>query len=152
MLAMSAPHSSDPPPEGLLLEQARERMDISQNEAGRRAEISGTRWRQVVNEKAADMTSSRGVKTLARMAAVVDVTPDQFAEVGREDVAEALRERKDEPSVAELAARLERQEQTTARLAQENNELRKMFKEITGKPTAGSGREEPETDAPRQAM
>jgi transcriptional regulator with XRE-family HTH domain len=57
-----------------------------------------------------------------------------------------------DPAVAELAQRLQRQEQTTARLAEENNELRRMLKEITGKPSSTSGREEPETDAPRQAM
>jgi transcriptional regulator with XRE-family HTH domain len=155
MTGMSAPHSSDPPPEGLLLEQARERMDISQNEAGRRAEISGTRWRQIVNEKASEMTSSRGVKTLARMATVVDVTAEQFAEVGREDVAEVLRERKGEPSLAELAERLEQQEQTTARLAEQNEDLRRMLHEITGKDPQSAGNaggEEPESDKPRQAM
>ena len=122
MAGMSAPHSSVPPPEGLLLEQARGRMDISQNEAGRRAGISGTRWRQVVNEKAAEMTSSRGVKTLARMAIVVEVTPDQFAEVGRDDVAEALRGRKDEPTVAELAARVAELQATVDKLLGTNRE------------------------------
>lgn len=155
MTFMSNPAGSEPPREGLLLEQARKRMDISQNEAGSRAGISGTRWRQIINEQASEMTSTRGVKTLARMATVVGVTADQFAAVGREDVAAVLLGRKDAPSVEELAERLERLEQTAARHHEENEALRKMLHEITGKDpgSAGnSGGEEPERDEPRQAM
>ena len=58
-------------------------------------------------------------------------------------------------SVAELAERLERLEQTTARHRQENAELRKMLHEITGKDPQSAGNaggEEPESDEPRQAM
>jgi transcriptional regulator with XRE-family HTH domain len=106
MAVMSHPARSDQPPEGLLLEQARERLEISQNEAGRRADISGTRWRQITYERASQMSSERGVRTLARMASVVGVTAEQLIEVGREDVANALRASDEprEPSFAELAA------------------------------------------------
>ena len=65
---------------------------------------------------------------------------------------QALERDYQDPAVAKLAQRLERQEQTTARLAKENTELRRMFKEISGKPSATAGGEEPETDAPHQAM
>lgn len=149
---MSNPAGSRPPPEGLLLEQARKRMDISQNEAGARADVSGTRWRQVVNEQASEMTSTRGVKTLARMAVVVGVTADQFAAIGRDDIAEALREPRGEPTVAALAERLERLEKEAEERREETNELRKLLREITGKDAGTSGGEEPGSNAPRQAM
>jgi hypothetical protein len=59
------------------------------------------------------------------------------------------------PSLAELTERLERQEQTTARLAEQNENLRRMLHEITGKDPQSAGNaggEEPESDEPRQAM
>jgi transcriptional regulator with XRE-family HTH domain len=76
-------------------------------------------------------------------------TVRQLTDAGRAD--DELSVTRD-PTVAELAERLKQQEQTTARLAEENNELRRMFKEITGKPSATYGGGEPETDAPHQAM
>lgn len=57
--------------------------------------------------------------------------------------------------VAELTERLERLEQREARRQREDDELRRMFREITGKDpgSAGhAGREEPESDRPQQAM
>lgn len=56
------------------------------------------------------------------------------------------------PSVEELAKRLERLERSQERHRQENNELRKMLREITGKPSSTSGGREPGTEAPREAM
>jgi hypothetical protein len=59
-----------------------------------------------------------------------------------------------DPAVAKLAERLERQEKTTARLSEENAALRRMLREITGKDSASSGSlaAEPDTEAPRQAI
>lgn len=57
-----------------------------------------------------------------------------------------------DPVVAGLAERLARLEQAAAQHREENNELRKMLKEITGKDPGISGGEEPENDSPRQAM
>lgn len=131
----------DQPAEGLLLEQARDRMGISQNEAARRAGFTGTRWRQIVYEVATTMTSSRGVRTLARMAEAVGVTAEQLGDAGRADVAAQLREQESEPqpTVEQLAARLAeleeanaRQAQVNAENAQVNAELRRLLDELTG--------------------
>lgn len=87
----------DPPPEGRIIEDARERRRLSQNKAADRAGLSGTRWRQIVTGVA---SGGKGIQipvhgraeTLARMAQVVGVTPEQLADAGREDAAEELRE------------------------------------------------------------
>ena len=79
----------DLPPEGHLLEQAREPMP--QNEAARRAGMSGTRWRQIVERDAPSMRSKRGVERLAVMSQIVGVTPEQWEQVNRSDIAERLR-------------------------------------------------------------
>lgn len=84
------------PPEGVALERARQRSGLSQNEAGRRAGISGTRWRQIV----AGWQSSGGgqipvtapARTVAKMAWAVGLTPEELGAVGRADAAEELRE------------------------------------------------------------
>lgn len=96
------------PPEGRLLEQARDRLDISQNEAARRAGITGTYWRQVVRDKAPGLTTDRGVRTLVKMAQAVYVEADQFEDIGRGDVAAKLRARGSAPTltVEELTAQL----------------------------------------------
>lgn len=60
---------------------------------------------------------SGSADTLARMAQVVGVTPEQLADAGREDAAEELRalppldQPAPEPTVADLADRVERLEQ-----------------------------------------
>lgn len=122
------------PPEGVLLEQAREHTGISQNEAARQAGISGTRWRQIVHGFASTMTSPRGVKTLARMARVVGVTPDQMEAVGRGDVANQIRFEQggSEPTVAELAAELEAMKRSSAGLEQAHADLKRRLEEIMG--------------------
>lgn len=87
----------DPPPEGRIIEEAREKRRLSQNKAAERAGLSGTRWRQIVTGTA---SGGKGIQipvrgraeTVARMAQVVGVTPERLAEVGREDAAEDLRE------------------------------------------------------------
>lgn len=87
----------DPPPEGRIIEDAREKRRLSQNKAAERAGMSGTRWRQIVTGVA---SGGKGIQipvhgravTVARMAQVVGVTPEQLADVGRGDAAEELRE------------------------------------------------------------
>lgn len=82
--------TSSPPPEGVLIEEARESVGLSQNAAAEKAEISGTHWRTIV-KGGVSMTSARGVLTLARMAKVVGATPEQLEQAGRPDVAKRLR-------------------------------------------------------------
>jgi transcriptional regulator with XRE-family HTH domain len=89
----------DQPRWGRLIDEARDRMGISQNEAARRAGMSGTHWRNIVKGVVGAMDSRRGVRTVMRMAQVVGVRSEQMAEAGREDVAEAL-----QPTSAELLA------------------------------------------------
>lgn len=87
--------SPAPPAYGTALEAARERLGISQNEAARRAGMSGTRWRQIVNgfQSTGGVIApvKGGAKTVAKMAAVVDVPPEALEEAGRPDAARELR-------------------------------------------------------------
>jgi transcriptional regulator with XRE-family HTH domain len=84
------------PPEGALIKAARAVSGFSQREAARRAGISESRWRQIV----AGFQSVGGKKvafrspdeTVARMASVVGVTPEQLEAVGRAEAAAALRD------------------------------------------------------------
>src|SRR5205823_3813894 len=86
------------PPEGKLIAAATERSTLSIREASRRAGISYGRWRQIASgvqhvspgEFAAVHAPAR---TLAKMAAVVGITPEQMATRGqRPDVAEVMAE------------------------------------------------------------
>jgi transposase-like protein len=157
----------EPPPEGALITQALEskRPKLSVRAAAPRAGIGEARWRQIVKGyqtvSGTDVPVRAPDDTLARMAQVVGVTPEQLIKANRPEAAEELRNLPpleepgtDEPSVAELAERLERQERTTARLSEENAALRRMLREITGKDSASSGSlaAEPDTEAPRQAI
>lgn len=85
----------DAPPEGELIKAALAVADLSQREAARRARISDTRWRQIVagyQSVGGEPVSFRSRdETLARMAHVVGVRPEQLADVGRPEAAEALR-------------------------------------------------------------
>ena len=85
------------PPEGRLIADAADHMNLSIREAARRAGISYGRWRQIATGY---QNISSGVfapvhapaKTLARMAAVVGVTADQMETEGlRPDAAEIMR-------------------------------------------------------------
>jgi len=85
----------EPPPWGTLISDALQRTRISAREAARRAGISEGRWRQIAGGY--QVVSSgiyapvRGpADTLARMAAVVGVTPAELAASGRPDAATAL--------------------------------------------------------------
>ena len=84
-----------PPPWGALITKALVRAKLSAREAARRAGISEGRWRQIASGY---QVVSAGVyapvhgpaMTLARMAAVVGVTPAQLRKAGRPDAARAL--------------------------------------------------------------
>lgn len=100
--------SPAPPDEGAALEAARKKADLSQNEAARRAGMSGTRWRQIVS----GVQSSGGSRvpvlgppdTVAKMAQVVSMTPEDLEATGRTDAARELRDLIAEPSIdAEVA-------------------------------------------------
>lgn len=102
--------TDDWPAWGRLIDEARGRLrpTVSQNEAARRAGITGTHWRQIVKGEAGDLKSTRGVRRVARMAEVVGVTPEELETAGRPDVAEDLRiataeEARPRRSAAELA-------------------------------------------------
>src|SRR5208282_4279075 len=83
------------PPEGRLIADAANRLDLSIREAAKRAGISYGRWRQIVMGY---QNISPGVygavhapaKTVAKMARVVGVTPAQLTEAGRDDAAQIL--------------------------------------------------------------
>lgn len=96
------------PPEGNLIKQALAASGITQREAARRAGMSDTRWRQIVSGYQAVGGTKASFRspgdTLARMAHVVAVTPEQLEAVGREDAAQALRVL--EARQAELASAL----------------------------------------------
>jgi hypothetical protein len=84
-----------PPPWGSLVTKALAGAKLSAREAARRAGISEGRWRQIAGGY---QVVSAGVyapvhgpaQTLARMAAVVGVTPAQLTEAGRPDAAKVL--------------------------------------------------------------
>jgi transcriptional regulator with XRE-family HTH domain len=85
-----------PRPEGILIKNARERGRLSTREAARRAQVSETRWRQIekgysIPAKGEYNSACGSARTLARMAQVVDVTPDDLEKAGRADAAERLR-------------------------------------------------------------
>lgn len=76
---------------GRVIDDVRERQGISQNKAAEAAGISGTRWRQIVDGRAGPMNTARGLRTIARMARVVKMGPQQLFEVNRPDAADELR-------------------------------------------------------------
>lgn len=89
------PNRPEPPPWGALITDSLRRAQLSAREAARRAGISEGRWRQITGGY---QVVSAGVyapvhgpaATLARMAAVVGVTPAQLRQAGRADAARAL--------------------------------------------------------------
>jgi Helix-turn-helix domain len=89
------PNRPEPPPWGALITDAMRRAHLSAREAARRAGISEGRWRQITGGY---QVVSAGVyapvhgpaATLARMAAVVGVTPAQLKQAGRADAAREL--------------------------------------------------------------
>src|SRR5579864_1523134 len=104
----------EPPPEGKLIADAASHLDLSIREAARRAGISYGRWRQIT---AGYQNVSPGVyapvhapaRTVAKMAAVVGISPEQMETAGqRPDAAEVMRdeqERQPHPAAAEFPVR-----------------------------------------------
>ena len=83
------------PPEALLIAAMRQRAPrISMSEAARRSGISLTRWRQIENgfrpERGTRYRETGPAQTIARMAAVVGISPEQLTEAGRPDAADEL--------------------------------------------------------------
>jgi transcriptional regulator with XRE-family HTH domain len=85
----------NPPPWGALITAALAREGISAREGARRAGLSEGRWRQITGGYQvvspgvyAEVRGPAG--TLARMAAVVGVSPAELRAAGREDAAELL--------------------------------------------------------------
>lgn len=94
------------PPEGRLIAEALERTGMSIRKASKRAGISYGRWRQIAsgvqNVSPGSFASVRApARTLARMAAVVSVTPAGLEQAGRADAAEILRELQHETASAD---------------------------------------------------
>lgn len=91
---MDANTTPTPPPEAALLKEALQRKRLSGREAARRAGVSDTWWRNIVRGYQTVSGTPVPVKgpaeTVARMAQVIDLTPDQLRDAGREDAAEAL--------------------------------------------------------------
>ena len=98
------------PPEGKLIEDAADRLDLSIREAARRAGLSYGRWRQIVqgyqNVSPGSYAKVRGpARTLARMAAVVGITAEQMeAEGQRPDAAEVMRRAAPPPVLTPVTA------------------------------------------------
>lgn len=91
---MDARSRITPPPEGALIADALKRARISGRQAAADAGMSDARWRQITKGYQSVQGNHSPVRapaeTLARMALVVDVTPDQLREAGREDAANEL--------------------------------------------------------------
>lgn len=107
-----------PPPEGALIIAALKRRRLSARAAAPQAGISETRWRQITSGYQTVSGQRIPVRapddTLARMAQVAGVTPEQLTDADRPEAAEELRglppldEPEREPTVAELAAEVAR--------------------------------------------
>lgn len=97
LCVMDMDERPNPPPWGVLIAEALKESGLSARKAAGKVPISEGRWRQIVtgyqNVSAGVYAPVRGpAETLARMARVVGVTPEQLDEAGREDAAEALRD------------------------------------------------------------
>jgi len=87
--------SRQAPPEGRLIRLARRARGLSAEEAARRTKIKlgKSRWYHIeAGYESKDKPVIAPPETLAHMAYVVGVTPEQLAGVGRQDAAEVLRE------------------------------------------------------------
>jgi len=110
----------EPPAWGVLLAAALREACMSAREAARRAGISEGRWRQIAGGY---QVVSPGVyahvrgpaATLARMAKVAGVTPDQLTAAGRDDAAIVMLREQDRPASDELLARVRAMDTDQAR-------------------------------------
>jgi len=89
-------------PEGRLLGDALRRSGMSARQAAPLAHISDTRLRHIINGyqpyQGQQLKVVGPADTVARIARVVGVTPDQLAAAGRPDAAAILRERETAPT------------------------------------------------------
>nr|WP_107120770.1 helix-turn-helix transcriptional regulator [Streptomyces corchorusii] len=89
-------HTPNPPPEAALIKEALRRSRLSGREAARRAGMSETRWRQIVNGyqdiKGVRVAVQAPDETLARVAQAVGITSDQLRQVDRNTAADLLDE------------------------------------------------------------
>ena len=93
----------EPPREAPLIDAARKRARITVREAARQSRVSEAHWRQIISGyESLGGGQYREVhakpETLARIAQVVGITPDQLVKVGREDAAQALEEITPDPT------------------------------------------------------
>jgi len=110
----------DPPPSGVLIATALRAAGMSAREAARRAGISEGRWRQITGGyqvvRPGVYAQVRGpAATLAKMATVAGVTPDELAAAGREDAAWVMREEQEERDRDEMLARVRAMDPDQAR-------------------------------------
>jgi hypothetical protein len=94
----------EPPPEAVLIKEALRRARLSGREAARRAGLSETRWRQIVNGYqdvgGVRIAVNAPDETLVRMAQVVNLTSDQLRQANRGPAAELLDELAGPPTPA----------------------------------------------------
>jgi transcriptional regulator with XRE-family HTH domain len=111
----------DPPAWGVLITAALRAAGMSAREAARRAGISEGRWRQICGGY---QVVSPGVyaqvrgpaATLARMATVAGVTPEQLTAAGRDDAASVMvRQQGDLSAGDEMLARIRAMDTDQAR-------------------------------------
>lgn len=91
----TTPRTPEPPAEGELIRVARLARGLSAEDAAALAQVKlgAARWRQIERGyKTRDEPVHAPPKTLAHMARVVGVTPEQLEGAGRGDAAEILRE------------------------------------------------------------
>ncbi|MCC9686945.1 helix-turn-helix transcriptional regulator [Streptomyces sp. MNU103] len=93
----------EPPREAPLIDAARRRARITVREAARQSRVSEAHWRQIISGyESLGGGEYREVhakpETLARIAQVVGITPDQLIKVGRDDAARALEEITPDPA------------------------------------------------------
>jgi transcriptional regulator with XRE-family HTH domain len=111
----------EPPPWGALITGALAREGISAREAARRAGLSEGRWRQITGGyqvvSPGIYAQVRGpAATLARMAAVVGVSPAELRAAGRDDAAQLLTDRMDRrPAGEEMLERVKAMDTDQAR-------------------------------------
>jgi transcriptional regulator with XRE-family HTH domain len=110
-----------PPAWGVLITAALRAAGMSAREAARRAGISEGRWRQIASGyqvvSPGAYAQVRGpAATLARMATVAGVTPEQLTSAGRDDAARVmLRQQQDRPAGDEMLARVRAMDTDQAR-------------------------------------
>ncbi len=86
-----------PPPEGSAITAALKKSGLSAREAAKRAGLSEGRWRQIASgyqrpRAGVVVEVTAPPDTLARMAVVVGLTPEDLEAAGRSDAAAALRQ------------------------------------------------------------